>query len=68
MDRDTLLKMISEMEDGSLSVTVGGNLRDSEGDDYTVSDAKEAIDDLNEIIDRFCKVLAWAKLAPEIKL
>jgi len=66
MDRDTLLGLIANMEDGTLTVTICGDLRDSEGDDYTVSDAEEALAELETTVARFKKILAWAKTAPEI--
>jgi len=73
MDRDDLMRLMKQYDDGDLAVDVDGYVRweDADGDAEAsnVCDIEAALEaalsDLEDDIARMRKLIAWAKLAPE---
>lgn len=63
MDRDDLLRLVDEMDDGARVVGTDGDLW-SEDDYWSVSDVEEQLEALADSLTKLRKVVAWAKLAP----
>ena len=73
MDREELMRLMKQYDDGDLAVDVDGYVRweDADGDaeasnvDDIEADIEAALSDLEDGIARMRKVIAWAKLAPK---
>lgn len=66
MDRDDLMTLLGELDNGTLTVGLDGDLW-SDDNQWTVADVEERVAALEESLAELRKVLAWAKLAPRYK-
>ena len=71
MDRNDLIRLMGEYEDGDLKVDVDGwvwHKDDADEDTQTeVGDIEAALHDLEADITNMRKLIAWAKQAPKYK-
>jgi len=65
MDRETIMMLLTDLEDNTLAVRPDGAIVDSEWSVHDTDETEAALDELAALVDRFRKVIAWAKTAPE---